>query len=337
LRTDLTDPLNSEGKGPDKTGMPSAMTPEDPSPFAAPPEEAPAVGTSHRHGLMSGRIPGWMRHVLQLVPLLGVVAAVVTWMKLPHMELEPALVGLACWTVGNYLICPLRWQSVSTRGRSLAWYARIFAEGELLGMLTPQHAGADLWRIKQLVSAGSDKGAAIVEIAADRLAGGVMIVTIGLIAGMSVPAKWWPLAGAALALVAAAVWFTRKLWHPRVAHVQRPKGWAFVRSAAISALYQLGYLGFILGLVGAVGHHVDPMGTMSVLGLSQAAAMLPGIHGAGPKEGAMAGGLVALGLPFTAAVSAVALGAALAWIPAVLVGGGGLAVRGFRRQRNRRG
>jgi hypothetical protein len=312
--------------------MPSAMTPEDPTPFAAPAVDSPGAAAAG-HGLFNRRMPRWLRIVVRIVPLLGVAAAVVTWMRLPHMKLEPALVGLACWTVGNYLICPLRWQSVSTRGRSLAWYTRIFAEGELLGMLTPQHAGADLWRIKQLITAGSDKGAAVVEIAADRLAGGVMIVAIGLIAGMSVPAKWWPVAGAAFAIVAAAVWFTRRFWHPRVAHVQRPKGWAFVRSAAISALYQLGYLGFILGLVDAVGHHVDPMGTMSVLGLSQAAAMLPGIHGAGPKEGAMAGGLVALGLPFTAAVSAVALGAALTWIPAVVVGGGGLAVRGFRRRR----
>src|SRR5436305_14935085 len=128
-----------------------------------------------------------------------------------------------------------------------------------------------------------------------------------------------------MALVAAAVWFTRKLWHPRVAHVQRPKGWAFVRSAAISALYQLGYLGFILGLVRAVGHHVDPMGTMSVLGLSQAAALLPGIHGAGPKERAMAGWPVALRLPITGAVSAVALGPAPPGVPAVVVGGGGRA------------
>jgi glycosyltransferase 2 family protein len=278
-------------------------------------------------------VPPWLRRVVHLVPLIGVTAAVVTWMRLPHMQLEPALVGLACWTGGNYLICPLRWQSVSSRGRSLAWYARVFAEGELLGMLTPQHAGADLWRIKQLVSAGSDKGAAVVEIAADRLSGGVMIVVLGIIAGMSVPAKWWPVAGGVAAAIAAAVWLTRRLWHPRIAHVQKPKGWAFVRSAAISALYQLGYLGFILGLVAAVGHHVDPLGTMSVLGLSQAAGMLPGVHGAGPKEGAMAGGLVALGLPLTAAVSAVALGAALAWVPAVVAGGGGLAVRGLRRRR----
>ena len=277
-------------------------------------------------------MPRWLHHVVRLVPLAGLAAAVVTWMRLPHMRVEPALVGLACWTVGNYVICPLRWQSVSTRGRSLGWYARVFAEGELLGMLTPQHAGADLWRIKQLVSSGADKGAAVVEIAADRLAGGVMIVILGVIAGMSIPARWWPVAGAAAAVVAAVVWFTRRLWHPRIAHVQKPKGWAFVRSAAISALYQLGYLGFVLGLVGAVGHQVDPLGTISVLGLSQAAGLLPGIHGAGPKEGAMAGGLVALGLPLTAAVSAVALGAALTWVPAVVVGGGGLAVRGLRRR-----
>jgi hypothetical protein len=277
-------------------------------------------------------VPRWLRHVVRLVPVLGIVAAVASWSHLPRMQLEPALVGLACWTVGNYLVCPLRWKSVSSRNRSLAWYARVFAEGELLGMLTPQHAGADLWRIRQLVADGADKSAAVVEVAADRLAGGVMIVVLGLIAGMTVPARWWPIAGAVAATVAAAVWFTRRLWHPRVAHVQRPRGWAFVRSAAISALYQLGYLGFILGLVGAVGHQVDPLAAMSVLGLSQAAGMLPGIHGAGPKEGAMAGGLVALGLPLAAAVSVVALGAALTWVPAVVVGGGGLAARSLRRR-----
>jgi hypothetical protein len=249
------------------------------------------------------------------------------------MHLEPALVGLACWTVGNYLFCPLRWRSVSTRGRPLRWYARVYAEGELLGMLTPQHAGADLWRIRQLVAEGSDKKSAILEVAADRLAGGVMILVLGLIAGATIPARWWPLAGAVIAAVVAVVALTRRWWRPRVADVQRPKGWAFARSAAISGLYQLGYLGFVLGLVAAVGHPIDPLGAASVLGLSQAASLLPGVHGMGPKEGAMTGGLVALGLPVAAAVSAVALGAALAWVPAVVVGGSGLAARGIRRRR----
>ena len=271
--------------------------------------------------------------MVRLVPLVGIVVAVGTWSHLPRMRLEPALIGLACWTVGNYLFCPLRWRAVSTRGRPLRWYARIYAEGELLGMLTPQHAGADLWRIRQLVAAGADKSGAVVEVAADRLAGGVMILALGLLAGMTVPAKWWPVAGGALAAIALAVWVSRRWWQARIEHVQRPRGWAFVRAAAISALYQLGYLGFIIGLVGAVGHHVSPLGTASVLGLSQAASLLPGVHGAGPREGAMTGGLVALGVPLAAALSAVALGAALAWLPALLVGGGGLAARSLRRLR----
>jgi uncharacterized membrane protein YbhN (UPF0104 family) len=267
---------------------------------------------------------------LRLVPLAGIVAAVGTWSRLPRMHLEPALLGLVCWTVGNYLFCPLRWRAVSSRGRGWRWYARVYAEGELLGMLTPQHAGADLWRIRQLVAAGSDKRGAVVEVAADRLAGGVMIIALGLLAGAVVPAKWWPVAGGVVAALAFTAWCTRHRWQQRAAELERPRGWAFVRAAAISAIYQLGYLGFVLGLVAAVGHHVDPLGTASVVGLAQVASLLPGIHGAGPREGAMAGGLVALGLPLAAAVSAVALGAALAWLPAVAVGGSGLAVRSVR-------
>jgi hypothetical protein len=309
--------------------MPSAMPTADAPAASAPPAAATDTEPTAARRV---RVPRWLHHVARLVPIVGVVVAVGTWSHLPSMRLEPALVGLACWTAGNYLICPLRWKSVSSRGRSLGWYARIYAEGELLGMLTPQHAGADLWRIRQLVAAGSDKGAAVVEVAADRLAGGVMIVVLAVIAGMTVPARWWPVAAGAVAAVAAVAFLTRRLWRPRVAHVQRPRGWAFARSAAISALYQLGYLGFVIGLVQAVGHQVDFLGTASVLGLSQAASLLPGVHGAGPKEGAMTGGLVALGLPLTAAVSAVALGAALTWVPAIVVGGGGLAVRGLRRR-----
>lgn len=278
----------------------------------------------------------WLWLVVRLVPLAGIAVAIGTWSRLPHMRVEPALVGLACWTVGNYVVCPMRWQSVSSRGRSLAWYARIYAEGELLGMLTPQHAGADLWRIRQLVAAGGDKPGAVIEVAADRLAGGAMILVIAVVAGMTLPLQWLPIAGGFVAIVAAAVYLARRWWRPRIENVQRPRGWAFVRGALISALYQLGYVGFVLGLVQAVGHQTNPLGALSVVGLSQAASLLPGVHGAGPKEGAMTGGLVALGLPLTAAVSAVALGAALAWVPAVAVGGSGLAVRGLRRHRRGR-
>ena len=268
--------------------------------------------------------------LLRVAPVLGIVVAVGTWSHLPKMHLQPALVGLACWTVGNYLFCPLRWRAVSTRGKRWTWYARVYAEGELLGMLTPQHAGADLWRIRQLLHEGSEKGSAVVEVAADRLSGGLVVAVLAVLAGMSIPPAFLPVAGAAVAAVAAVAYLLRRTWLPRVRTVSRPKGWALVRAALISALYQAGYLGFTIGLVAAVGHHVDPLGVASVLGLSQMAGLLPGIHGAGPREGTMTGGLVALGLPLSAAVAAVALGAALTWLPALAVGGSGLAARGWR-------
>src|SRR4051794_3726527 len=226
----------------------------------------------------------------RLVPLLGIGVAVGTWTHLPHMRLQPALIGLGCWTVGNYLFCPLRWKTVSTRGKKWSWYARVYAEGELLGMLTPQHAGADLWRVRQLLSEGSDKSAAVVEVAADRLSGGLIVAVLAVLAGVAVPPVFLPIVGGVLAAAALTAYLVRRFWLHRVRDVARPRGWALVRAALISGLYQAGYLGFTIGLVAAVGHHVDPIDVASLLGLSQLAGLLPGIHGAGPREGTMTGG-----------------------------------------------
>ena len=269
--------------------------------------------------------------LLRVAPVTGILVAVGTWSHLPSMRLQPALVGLACWTIGNYMFCPLRWRAVSTRGKRWTWYARVYAEGELLGMLTPQHAGADLWRVRQLLHDGSEKSSAVVEVAADRLSGGLVVALLAVLAGLTLPPAVLPIVGGGVAVVALLAFLVRRHWLPRVRTMARPRGWALVRAALISGLYQAGYLGFIVGLVGAVGHSVDPLGIASVLGLSQVAGLLPGIHGAGPREGTLTGGLVALGLPLSAAVAAVALGAALTWVPALAVGGSGLAARGWRR------
>ncbi|MCW2616218.1 MAG: hypothetical protein JWN08_3212, partial [Frankiales bacterium] len=43
--------------------------------------------------------------------------------------------------------------------------------------------------------------------------------------------------------------------------------------------------------------------------------------GASPRDGALVVALAGLGLPWTAALGAVALKAALAWLPALLLGG----------------
>src|SRR3954454_3504155 len=200
-------PLNPRVVDPDNRGMPSVMSAPDttgdfadPAAVAAPPA------------------PRWRRILglaLRVTPVLGLIVAVGTWSHLPRMRLEPAALGLACWTVGNYPFCPLRWRSVSSQGQKLRWYARVYAEGELLGMLTPQHAGADLWRIRQLVHSGADRRSAVVEVAADRLARAVMIVALAFIAGATVPPRFFPLAGLALATVAGAAWLARGWWGPR--------------------------------------------------------------------------------------------------------------------------
>src|SRR3954454_4219824 len=131
--------------------------------------------------------------LLRVAPVVGIVVAVGTWSHLPKMHLQPALLGLACWTAGNYLFCPLRWRAVSSRGKKWSWYARVYAEGELLGMLTPQHAGADLWRVRQLLNEGSDKSEAVVEVAADRLSGGLIVAVLAVLAGVAVPPVFLPI------------------------------------------------------------------------------------------------------------------------------------------------
>src|SRR3954447_2320966 len=218
----LGGPLNSQEQAPDPWGMSSAMA--EPT--------SPTTPSRRRVLRRVGAV------LLRVAPVIGLVVAVGTWSHLPKMHLQPALLGLACWTVGNYLFCPLRWRAVSTRGKKWSWYARVYAEGELLGMLTPQHAGADLWRIRQLLHAGSDKSAAVVEVAADRLSGGLIVAVLAVLAGVALPPALLPIAGGALAAVALTAYLVRRLWLHRVRDVARPRGWALVRAALISGLYQ---------------------------------------------------------------------------------------------------
>ena len=46
---------------------------------------------------------------------------------------------------------------------SRRWYLRAYAESELLGLLTPGHVGADVWRLHRLTRTGLGRGDAVVE------------------------------------------------------------------------------------------------------------------------------------------------------------------------------
>jgi hypothetical protein len=60
---------------------------------------------------------------------------------------------------------------------------------------------------------------------------------------------------------------------------------------------------------------------------------VPGPNGASPRDGALVVALVATGVPWTAAIAAVALKAAVAWLPALALGGISLVL--FRRAAKR--
>jgi hypothetical protein len=276
----------------------------------------------------------WARRFTSIgLPLVAAVVAAVSWTQLPGARLEPVMVGLLCWTVGNHLVVPMRWRMVSTAGQRWSWHVRVYAEGELFGFLTPQHAGADLWRISRLRKLGLPRNRAIADVAADRLSGAFAICLLVAIGGGRLPAAVRLLALGILAVALGVAGLLRRPIGRRLSTLHWPGLRQFGTAAAFSVGYQLGYLGLALGVIAAVGQSADPVAVAGLLGAAQLASVLPlpGIHGAGPKEGALAAGLVALGLPLTAAISAVALTGALMWVPAVLGGGVSLAIPRLRR------
>ena len=59
---------------------------------------------------------------------------------------------------------------------------------------------------------------------------------------------------------------------------------------------------------------------LGAFGASQLAGAVPGPNGASPRDAALVVALSAMGLPVVAAIAAVALKAALAWLPALVLG-----------------
>jgi hypothetical protein len=257
----------------------------------------------------------------------AVTVAALNVRRLPHLDLEPVLVGLLPWVVGKYVLCPLRWHGISASGRSRRWHLRVYAESELLGLLTPGHSGADLWRAHQLHLLGLDRPTAYADVALDRLIGAVGLSLFVLLAGAALPA---PVLVAAVSLAAVVLVAALLLKRHRPGLLPaRPRVPArqLARGLLLSVGYQLTILGLLLGGLAATGHTVAPLALLGVFGASQVAGIVPGVHGAGPKEGALVAGLVALGVPFGSALGAVAVVTVSAWGPALLLGGGCLLVR----------
>jgi hypothetical protein len=266
------------------------------------------------------------RVVLVLGLLVAVAVPALTLPRLPHVTMWPVLLGLAPWVIGKYLLCPLRWRALTSQGLSRRWHIRAYAESELLGLLTPGHIGADVWRIGRLTRRGLSRADSLASVGLDRLVGAIAGSAFVIFAGAHLPLEMLAVAFAvAIALLVGGlvVRRVRPDWLPtRPLPTPRQLGHGLLLSAG----YQLTIAALLLGTLNATGHTLSPLALLGAFGASQVAGVIPGPNGASPRDGALVLALVALGVPWLAAAAAVTIKASVAWLPALALGGVSLLV-----------
>jgi hypothetical protein len=254
----------------------------------------------------------------------SLVVPALTLPRLPQVSLWPVLAGLLPWVIGKYLLCPLRWRALTNAGLSRRWHLRAYAESELLGLLTPGHVGADLWRLRRLTKAGLGRGDAVMSVGADRLVGALGLAAFVAFAGTALPLRLLLAVAGVSAAAVVVVLVLRRLRPELLPTGPLPRPRVLAHGLLLSAGYQLSIAALLVGAVGATGHAVSPLAVLGAFGASQLAGAIPGPNGASPRDGALVLGLVAAGVPLAAAVAAVTLKAAVAWLPALALGGSSL-------------
>ena len=270
-------------------------------------------------------VPPRLRSLSRLVPAVAAVFAVavsvLTLSRLPHVTWWPVLLGVGPWLVGKYVLCPLRWHALSESGRRRGWHLRAYAESELFGLCTPGHIGADAWRIKRLTGIGMHGGNAVAEVALDRCVGAVGLAVFVAFAGAALPTSMLITASGLAGGVLLAALILRRVRPDLMPQRRMPTPRRLAHGIVLSLGYQLSICALLLGTVTATGHSLPPLALLGAFGASQLAGAVPGPNGASPREGALVVALMTLGVPWEAALGAVSLKAAIAWLPAGLLGG----------------
>ena len=286
--------------------------------------------TSFVTPITSGRWRFAGRWAVGLGLAVAAVASLWSMQRVPNASLAPAALGLVPWVVGKYVLCPLRWHALSVSGRSRRWHLRAYAESELIGLMSPGHVGADLWRMHKLQTARLSRACAVAEVGLDRLVGAIGLALFVLLSGAALPPELFAAAAALAGVLLAVGLVVHRLRPGLLAARPLPPPRVLAKGLLISMAYQATIIGMLMGNLAAMGQQVDPLALLGVFGASQVAGIIPGIHGAGPREGALVVGLASLGVTWSAALGAVALAAVLAWLPALLLGGSSLGVRRWR-------
>jgi len=261
------------------------------------------------------------RIALVLGVAVSIIVPALTLPGLPRFSPWPLLLGLAPWVIGKYLLCPLRWRVLTDAGLTRRWHVRAYAESELLGLLTPGHVGADLWRMHRLTRSGLGRGDAVISVGTDRFVGAVGLAVFVAFAGAALPVRLLLVALGVGALLVAVVLVLRRVRPEWLPTRPLPGPRQLAHGLALSAGYQLSIAALLLGAVAATGSSISPLAVLGAFGASQLAGALPGPHGASPRDLALVGALATLGVPWAAAAAAVALKAAVAWLPALALGG----------------
>lgn len=260
--------------------------------------------------------------------LLGVPATLVlplvTLPDLPHVDLLPAMAGLAVWTVGQYLFCAVRWQTLAGGRQSWWWHARVNAESEIFGLVTPGRVGGDVWRVRRLTRASASATDATASVAAERVMAACAVAVLTAVVGTRLPLPTLVPLGAVLLLAALALGITARLRPGTVRVPTLPRPPALVAALVLGVAHELTVVAGVYGAVLATGYHPPFLAVLTAFFVSQPAGVVPGIHGASPRDVALVAALAGLGMPVVAATGAVALRGLLLWLPAVALGGASL-------------
>lgn len=268
------------------------------------------------------------RALLVVGTVIALAVPAATLPRLPHINPWPLLIAMVPWVLAKYLLCPLRWRLLTPPGPagplSRGWHLRAYAEAELFGLITPGHVGADVWRLRRLSRSGLPRGDAVLSVGLDRLVGAIGVTVFLAFAATDLPSPLLIVALSVGVVLVVGALLARRFRPGLLPGGPLPRLKSLAVALLISTLFQLSIAGLLLGAIAATGNSLSLWAIFAAFGASQLAGAVPGPNGASPREAALVVALAALGVPWLAATAAVSLKAALAWLPALILGGASL-------------